>query len=219
MRILVVDDHPEVLELVQRSLVRDAHEVHVASSVSSALAELAARTFDIVVLDLGLPDGSGEALCRQLSEKPSRPAILSLTAENRVASRVRCLDAGADDYLAKPFAVAELRARVRALSRRTKPAASTVLEKKGARIEFGARRAYFEGKEAPITSKEWAILELLAASSGQLVSTTEILERLWQRTGDAERASLEVLIGRIRRKLGADVVRTVRGEGYAIDRD
>jgi DNA-binding response OmpR family regulator len=219
MRILVVDDHPEVLELVQRSLVRDSHEVQVASSVSSALEELAARTFDIVVLDLGLPDGSGEALCRQLSERPSRPAILILTAENRVASRVRCLDAGADDYLAKPFAVAELRARVRALSRRAKPAASTIVERKGARLEFGARRAYYDGKESPVTSKEWAILELLAASAGQVVPRSEILERLWQRDGEAERASLEVLIGRIRRKLGTDLVRTVRGEGYAIDRD
>jgi DNA-binding response OmpR family regulator len=217
MRVLVVDDHAEVLDLVERALERDAHEVYAAGSVEQALAELAAHRPDIVVLDLGLPDGSGEDLCRRIRARGEGPAILILTAENRVASRVRCLDAGADDYLSKPFAVAELRARVRALSRRTRSQVPARFEHGGLELDFAKRRALVSGQEAPITSREWAILEILASSDGRVVPRSELLERVWHRDGEAEAASLEVLIGRIRRKLGTALVRTVRGEGYALD--
>jgi two-component system OmpR family response regulator len=216
MRILVVDDHEEVLELVERALVRDAHAVVTARSVAEARACLAAESVELVVLDLGLPDGSGETFCRELRAREPGPAVLILTAENRVASRVRCLDAGADDYLAKPFAVAELRARVRALSRRTRGRPPKRWEKGDVQLDFTARRAVRAAKEAPVTAREWAILELLAEHQGRVVPRHELLEQLWQKSGEAESASLEVLIGRIRRKLGNDLVRTVRGEGYAL---
>jgi DNA-binding response OmpR family regulator len=196
--------------------VRDAHAVATARSVAEARASIAAENVDLVVLDLGLPDGSGESFCRELRAPDSGPAVLILTAENRVASRVRCLDAGADDYLAKPFAVAELRARVRALSRRTRGRAPKRLEKGDVQLDFSARRAVRAEKEAPVTAREWAILELLAENQGRVVPRQELLEQVWQKSGEAESASLEVLIGRIRRKLGTDLVRTVRGEGYAL---
>lgn len=216
MRVLVVDDHEEVLELVERALVRDAHAVVTARTVSEARARFAAESVELVVLDLGLPDGSGESFCRELRAGDSGPAVLILTAENRVASRVRCLDAGADDYLAKPFAVAELRARVRALSRRTRGRAPKRLEKGDVELDFAARRALRARKEAPVTAREWAILEILAEHQGRVVPRSELLEQVWQKRGEAEAASLEVLIGRIRRKLGSELVRTVRGEGYAL---
>src|SRR5687768_4167985 len=211
MRILVVDDHAEVLELVERALVKDGNDVFVASSVEAALHESKRRRPDVIVLDLGLPDGSGETLCRTIRKRDARVAILILTAENRVASRVRCLDAGADDYLSKPFALAELRARVRALSRRAetheRPGS---FEHGDVRLDFTARRAFHAGKEAPITAREWAILEVLAINPSQVVTRSELLERVWHRSGEAEAASLEVLIGRIRRKLGPTLLRTVR---------
>jgi len=216
MRVLVVDDHEEVLELVERALVRDSHQVVTARSVTEARAAFAAESVGLVVLDLGLPDGSGESFCRELRADGDGPAILILTAENRVSSRVRCLDAGADDYLSKPFAVAELRARVRALSRRTGSRAPKRFEKGDVGLDFAARRAHRAEQEAPVTAREWAILEILAENRGRVVPRTELLERVWQRQGEAESASLEVLIGRIRRKLGSDLVRTVRGEGYAL---
>jgi DNA-binding response OmpR family regulator len=216
MRVLVVDDHREVLEVVERALGRDAHEVFLASSAEEALREFALRRPDIVVLDLGLQDGSGEDVCRSIRELTDAPAILILTAENRVATRVRCLDAGADDYLSKPFALAELRARVRALSRRTRSPAPARLHRDDLELDFQARRARLAGREAPITAREWAILEILASNRGRVVTRTELLERVWHRQGEAEGASLEVLIGRIRRKLGSALVRTVRGEGYAL---
>jgi DNA-binding response OmpR family regulator len=219
MQVLVVDDHEELLELVRRALARDGHEVFVASTLAGAAAEARLRRPELVVLDLGLPDGSGEELCRRLRASDEAPAILILTAENRVASRVRCLDAGADDYLAKPFAVAELRARVRALSRRARGASVSVLHRGDVSLDFRARRALRGGKEAPVTAREWGILELLSANAGRVVGRSELLERFWHRQGEAESASLEVLVGRIRRKLGSDLIRTVRGEGYALDRD
>lgn len=217
MRVLVVDDQGEVLELVQRALIKDAHDVSVAGSISEARDSFEARPTEIVVLDLGLPDGSGEELCRWLRARSEQLAILVLTAENAVASKVRCLDAGADDYLSKPFAVAELRARIRALARRAAIAVPVNFERGRVELDFGVRRATCEGKEAPITAKEWAILEVLVASAGRIVPRAELLDRVWRRNDEASAATLEVLVGRIRRKLGTDLIRTARGEGYVVD--
>ncbi|MFO7180851.1 MAG: response regulator transcription factor [Pseudomonadota bacterium] len=219
MRVLVVDDHDEVLTLVERALVRDGHTVLTAPSAESALEVLEHGPVEIVVLDLGLPGASGEELCRTLRQRGDLPAILILTAENAVASRVRCLDAGADDYLGKPFAVAELRARVRALARRARVARPSLYRKGAIELDFGARRAFVAGREAPITTREWAILEVLAAENGRVVPRRDLLDRIWKDNDPAAAASLEVLIGRIRKKLGVDVVRTVRGEGYALADD
>lgn len=216
-RVLVIDDDTELLELVERALVRDGQEVGTATSAEEALQIIRRSPPDIVVLDLGLPGLSGEELCGQLRVAGSSPAILILTAQSAVASRVRCLDAGADDYITKPFAVAELRARVRALARRTMQAPrAESWSGAGIELDFVKRHAFRDGKEAPITSGEWAILEVLAARPGAVVPRTELLPRGGMVPGRAAGASLEVLVGRIRRKLGDGVVRTVRGEGYAL---
>ena len=219
MRVLVVDDNEELLDLVGRSLASDGHELVYATTASQALAELRATHIDLMVLDLGLPDESGVRLCRQLRDEHYNLPILVLTAERAVASRVECLDAGADDYLGKPFAVAELRARVRALARRAPVAGREPVVIGNCRLDFVARHASVLGRQAPVTAREWAILELLVARRGRIVPRDELLKSAWRRVDDAARTSLDVLISRIRKKLGAEVIRTVRGAGYTLDND
>ncbi len=188
-----------------------------ALSLESARSELAARPVEVIVLDLGLPDGSGVELCRELRSEHQDVPVLVLTARAEIARRVESLDAGADDFLAKPFAVAELRARVRALGRRRRGAVSAPTIKLGeVELELSARRARRGTSSIALTPREWAILEALAARDGRLVARADLLDEVWGEPSPSAAASLEVLVGRIRRKLGDGFVRTVRGEGYAL---
>jgi DNA-binding response OmpR family regulator len=217
VNVLVVDDHAELLELVGRALESDGHDVRTASTHADAVLELLRSRPDLAIVDLGLPDGSGESLCAEIHQKKLAAAILVLTAQSAVTSRVRCLDLGADDFMGKPFALAELRARVRALGRRARRGPVPTVEAKDVIIDFSRRRATVVGREAALTSREWSILELLASeATGTVVTRSDLLLGIWGNDDERSAASLEVLIGRIRKKLGADIVRTVRGEGYAL---
>lgn len=216
MKILVVDDHQELLEYVGEALRREGFEVVCVGTAGDARRELTDRAVKLMILDLGLPDGSGASLCMDLRDSGSSVPILMLTATSAVASRVQCLDAGADDYLTKPFAIAELRARVRALLRRTSSARLDVFERGPVRLDFASRRAEHHGMPAPITAREWAILEVLVAAGGDVVSKQRLLEHAWPNASEGKTASLDVLLSRIRQKLGDDLVRTVRGQGYSV---
>jgi two-component system, OmpR family, response regulator len=220
MRLLVVDDDAEVRDLVVRALERDGHVVSAVSSVQAARRSLADRSADVIVLDIGLPDATGIDFCRELRAARSDVPVLMLTARSEVANRVSALDAGADDFLGKPFAVAELRARVRALARRRKGTlAIAVWQRAGLRIDISARRAERDGSPIALTAREWAIVEALAARAGRVVTRADLLEEVWGAANESSAASLEVLIARVRRKLGEGVVRTLRGEGYALEPD
>lgn len=216
MRVLVIEDQLEVSDLVRRALERDGHLVSTAASAAEADECLAEHPIDVVVLDLGLPDESGLTWCRRVRSEGAQWPILVLTAQSAVHVRVEGLDAGADDFLAKPFAVAELRARVRALGRRGPVRAPSEVTFGTVRLEFATRRAELSGREVPLTQREWKIVELLSSRNGRVVPRAEILDAIWGDDTDANAASLEVIVGRIRRKLGMDLVRTVRGEGYAV---
>ncbi len=216
MRVLVVEDDAETRELVVRALTRDGHAVHGACSALEARSALADRDVDVVVLDLGLPDASGTSLCTALRAEGQTVPILVLTAHGAVSSRVACFDAGADDFLAKPFAVAELRVRVRALGRRGPLPRALVRRVGDVDLDITARRATRNGVELPLTAREWALLELLAAREGCVVSRAEILDVVWGDDDERSGASLDVIVARVRRKLGESVVRTLRGEGYAL---
>lgn len=215
MRVLIVDDEVELLSVVTRALQQDGHAVRTARDLTAAREE-AAGGADVVVLDLSLPDGLGLTLCRELRAARSQVPILVLTAHSEVARRVEALDAGADDFLAKPFAVAELRARVRALGRRGPLPRGLNYRQGDLELDFAARHASRSGDEVPVTAREWAILEVLAMRAGRLVPRTELLEGVWGEASESAGGSLEVLVARLRRKLGGDVIRTVRGEGYAL---
>ncbi|MCX4248112.1 response regulator transcription factor [Paraliomyxa miuraensis] len=216
MNVLVVDDDPELCELVCTALAREQHVVTTADSLATAAKRLEAGHLDVMVLDLDLPDGSGLALCRQLRAARSLAAILILTATGDVAARVEGLDAGADDYLVKPFAVAELRARVRALGRRRERASPDTLRRGDVVLDFHVRRAHRAGLEVALTAREWAIVEILARAEGRVVPRDELLSEIWKEVSEATNASLGVLMSRIRRKLGRELIRIVRGEGHAI---
>jgi two-component system OmpR family response regulator len=217
MRVLVVEDQKDVVEVVMRALAKDGHRVSVARSVQEADACLSADTFDAAVLDLGLPDGNGLTWCKRVRRTGVTMPILVLTAQSAVPTRVAGLDAGADDFLSKPFAVAELRARVRALGRRAPMQGRVQFESGNVHLDFSARRARVEGREVPLTAREWSIVQMLTSRAGRVVLRSEILDAVWADRGAASEASLEVLIGRIRKKLGVPFIRTVRGEGYATD--
>jgi DNA-binding response OmpR family regulator len=215
MRVLVVDDHPELRALVAQALERDGHAVRQAGGVEQAQQALMEEV-DVIVLDIGLPDGSGLSLCRELRADGVQTPILILTAHHRVAERVEGLDAGADDFLGKPFAIAELRARVRAIGRRRERASTLRVQLGDVVLDFGRREALRCGQAVPVTAREWAILEKLAAHGDRVVGRDALLESVWGDASSGAASSLEVLVGRIRRKLGEDVVRTLRGEGYGL---
>lgn len=217
VHVLVIEDHSEVRELVTRSLAKEGHRITAVSSLTAANEALAQSTCDIVVLDIGLPDGDGLEWCGCARMNGASFPILVLTAQSSVPKRVAGLDAGADDFIAKPFAVAELRARVRALLRRGSIQAPTVYEKAAVRLDFAGRRAHIDGREAPLTAREWGVAELLVARRGRVVARSSILRSVWGDETENADASLEVIIARIRKKLGGAFIRTVRGEGYVVE--
>jgi len=215
MRVLVVDDEADVRSVVARALKADGHAVATAADLDAARIRVAEGT-DLIVLDLRLPDGFGLDLCRALRAEGSTVAILVLTALSQVALRVEGLDAGADDFLAKPFAVAELRARVRALGRRGTLPRGLTYTHDDVVLDFAGRHATRAGHDVAVTAKEWSILEMLARRPGRVVARLDLLEGVWGDASDSASSSLEVLVGRLRRKLGAELIRTLRGEGYSL---
>ena len=215
MRVLVIDDEADVRSVVARALKADGHTVTTAADLETARERIVEGT-DLLVLDLRLPDGFGLDLCRELRGEGATLPILVLTALSHVALRVEGLDAGADDFLAKPFAVAELRARVRALGRRGALPRGLIYQHEEVELDFAGRTAKRADREVAVTAKEWAILEMLARRAGRVVSRSELLEGVWGDASETAAASLEVLVGRLRRKLGADLIRTLRGEGYSL---
>jgi two-component system, OmpR family, response regulator len=215
MRVLVIDDEEDVRSVVSRALQTDGHATSSASDLEQARARIIDGT-DLIVLDLCLPDGFGLDLCRELRAQGSKTPILLLTALSQVALRVEGLDAGADDFLAKPFAISELRARVRALGRRGAMPRGLIFTYDDVVLDFAGRNARRAGQVVAVTAKEWAILEFLAKRAGRVAARVDLLEGVWGDASESAEGSLEVLIGRLRRKLNPNLIRTLRGEGYAL---
>jgi DNA-binding response OmpR family regulator len=204
-----------------KALEAEGAIVTAAARLSSGLRHAASAEFDIIVLDRMLPDGDGLELCRQIRAERIATPILCVTAMGDVTDRIEGLDAGADDYLRKPFALAELRARIRALIRRGGPTQPGLLEAGSVRIDFPSRRFEREGREVPLTAREWAVLEALVSKSGRVVGRRALLEDVWHDPGRSSSDSLDVILSRLRRKLGrledGCAIRTVRGEGFVFE--
>jgi DNA-binding response OmpR family regulator len=216
MRVLVIDDSADLRDLLSLALVREDHRVVAVEDLQGADAALAQSPVDLVILDLDLPDGWGAAWCQRARREGLEAFVLVLSGHTEVARRLEAFEAGADDFLAKPFAVAELRARVRALGRRRGAGCTTALRHEDTEVDLAARQARRAGHDAPLTAREWCVLECLWTARGRVVARGDLLDQVWGDSSEGSAASLEVLVARIRRKLGPAWIRTARGEGYAL---
>jgi two-component system, OmpR family, response regulator MprA len=221
MRILVVDDEPAVRESLRRALALDGYEVELATDGEEALTRLNAATQpDAVILDILMPGIDGLEVCRRLRSTGSELPVLMLTARAEVDSRVAGLDAGADDYLPKPFALAELLARLRALLRRTSNGTADVLRFADLELEPGTREVRRGGDPIDLTRTEFSLLELFLRNPRQVLTRSIIFERVWGYDFGPTSNSLDVYIGYLRRKTEGGgrprLSHTVRGVGYAL---
>lgn len=215
MRLLVVEDRHVMADSIARSLRREGMAVDVAYDGRSALGLAAVNTYQVVVLDRDLPLVHGDDVCRQLAGGDAR--ILMLTASGAVEDRVDGLTLGADDYLPKPFALAELVARIRALGRRATPALPPVLAVGEIRLDPHRREAARDGRPLALTNKELGVLEVLMTADGGVVSAEELLERVWDAHADPFTNTVRVTVANLRRKLGdPPVIDTVIGAGYRL---
>ncbi|MCH0562329.1 response regulator transcription factor [Streptomyces sp. MUM 2J] len=212
-RVLVVEDDRGIAESLVRGLRQAGYDVE---GVRTGRAALAAPSPDVVLLDLGLPDVDGVEVCRRLRAR-SDAAIIAVTARGEEADRVVALDEGADDYLVKPFGLAELLARIRAVLRRRRPAVPEILRYGPLALDLRTRHVAVDGRTVTLTPKEFSILECLAADPGRVVSRQQILERAWDAHWYGPTKVLDVHVAALRRKLAAPgLIETVYGHGFRL---
>jgi DNA-binding response OmpR family regulator len=217
MRVLVVEDERLLADTIAQGLRRQAMAVDVAYDGDAALERLAVNDYDVIVLDRDLPVVSGDEVCHMLVESGAQTRILMLTAATAVNERVAGLGLGADDYLTKPFAFAELTARIQALARRARPAAPPALERAGIRLDPHLRTVTRDGEHIPLSRKEFAVLAELLRADGGAVSAEQLLEKAWDEHIDPFTGVVRFAIMMVRRKLGQPpVIETVPGAGYRI---
>ena len=218
--ILVVDDEPGVRESVSRALGLERYSVTEAKDGADALERIAERAWDAIVLDVAMPEPDGLEVCARLRAMGDRTPVLMLTARDAVDDRVAGLDAGADDYLVKPFALKELLARLRALLRRSDAGAESLIRFADLELDTGAREASRGGEPIELTRTEFALLEVLMRNSRQVLSRSQIYEAVWGYDFGAASNSLGVYVGYLRRKTEAGgrsrLIQTAHGVGYVL---
>ncbi|OKL50812.1 response regulator transcription factor [Buchananella hordeovulneris] len=215
MRVLVVEDETYLADAIATGLRREAFAVDVAYDGATALAEVAVNAYDVVVLDRDLPQVHGDEVCAHLTRTQPTVRVLMLTAARTLGARVGGFELGADDYLVKPFEFPELVARVRALGRRLGQATAPVLEQAGVRLDSFRREVTRDGLVVRLSPKEFAVLHVLMAADGGVLSAETLLEKAWDANADPFTNSIRVTISHLRRKLGDPwVIHTVPGAGY-----
>lgn len=223
MRILLVEDDAGVARFIRKGLSEQGYALDVVTGGYDALYMAEITPYDAIILDLMIPPPDGLEVCRRLRGGGNRTPILMLTARDTLEDRVAGLDAGSDDYLAKPFEFAELLARLRALLRRGGVTISPVLRAGGMEIDTGSHRVQIDGHPLPLTTKEYAVLEYLARNRGRIIAREELAEHVWAQDYDPFSNLIEAYINRLRRGIekvsSTRFIHTVRGAGYMLDPD
>jgi two-component system OmpR family response regulator len=221
MRLLLVEDDVKLAAALQRGLQREGYAVDLSRTGDEALVQADVYDYDVVVLDVMLPGRDGFSVCRALRQKEHWSPVLMLTARDDVSDRIRGLDAGADDYLVKPFDFGELLARLRALIRRGPSERPSVLEVGDLRVDPATRVVTRGGEEVELTAREFGVLEFLARHAGEVVSRTRLLEHVWDEHYGGSTNVVDVYVGYLRKKLenpsGPRLIRTVRGVGFMLE--
>lgn len=218
MRVLIVEDEPYLAEAIRDGLRLEAISADLAGDGDTALEQLAITAYDVVVLDRDIPGPNGDEIARRLSAQPAGPRILMLTAADRLDDKAAGFENGADDYLTKPFALKELVLRIRALSRRPAAGAPPVVEHAGLRLDPFRREVFRDGRYVALTRKQFAVLEVLLAARGGVVSAEHLLERAWDENADPFTNAVRITISTLRKRLGEPwLIQTVAGVGYRIE--
>lgn len=223
MRILLVEDEARLASAVERYLRESAFAVDVAGTGKDAMFLANVNPYDAIVLDIGIPEPDGFEVLRRLRERGNAARVLILTARDGVEDRIHGLEVGADDYLVKPFALGELRARLRALLRRGESLTPDVLRVADLELDGNAQKAVRGGRAIPLTAKEYALLEYLVRNEGKVVGRAEISDKVWDERYDPASNLIEVYINRLRRKVDAEgsppLIHTRRGAGYVLSQE
>jgi heavy metal response regulator len=221
MRILLVEDEPRMANVIAKGLREQSYAVDVAEDGDSGLYQATLNDYDLIVLDVLLPQRDGYEVCRELRTRGDTTPVLMLTARASVDDRITGFDAGADDYLTKPFSFRELLARIRALLRRDSQLRPDVVEVEDLVVDSASHRVARANKEVQLTAKEYALLEYLARRTGELVSRAEIAAHVWDDSFDPFSNTIEVYMNRLRKKIDGDhpikLLHTRRGEGYILE--
>jgi DNA-binding response OmpR family regulator len=218
MRVLLVEDDVMIGEAVRDALRTDHYAVDWVRDGATADTALRAQPYDLVLLDLGLPKRDGLEVLRALRSRGQRVPVLVATARDAVGDRIAGLDAGADDYVVKPYDTDELLARIRALIRRSAGHAEPVFSHKGVTLNPATREATVQGEPVTLSGREWAVLETMLARPGVVFSRAQLEEKLYGWKEEISSNAVEVYVHGLRRKLGGDLIQTVRGLGYVIPR-
>ncbi len=214
MNVLVVQDEPRITSFIRRGLEAEGFAVRTASDGAEGLRLTESSDFDLIILDLVLPTVTGEEVLARLRETGCVVPVIVLTAKDAISDRVANLDAGADDYVTKPFSLAELLARVRARLRAADQTVSTKITHGRVTVDVLAREALIEGRSVELTSREFALLETMMHHPGQVLSQPQLIDQVWGYDHETRSNVVEVYVGYLRKKLRPDVVQTVRGAGY-----
>src|SRR3954470_8719123 len=216
MRLLLVEDEPKMAAAIARGLRREGYAVDVADNRDAALLNARVYDYDAVVLDVRIPGPDGFEVCRALRGEDHWPPVLMLTARDGVDDRVRGLDSGADDYLVKPFAFGELLARLRALPRRAPADRPTALAVDGVELDPATHTVTHTGRRVELSPREFSLLEYLMRHPGEVLSRSRLIEHVWDENYYGSTNVVDVYVGYLRRKLGRELIRTVRGAGYVV---